>query len=91
MDGDLKPTAILRKTTWEMAHERSVWMDDVVRRAIPAWKWKLLNRFPSKWLAMILGCVIDVYHEELIAGFGTETRILLNGKVIAKMKFKVKV
>lgn len=82
---------IIEKTTWEMAHARSVWMDQVVKNAIPAWKWNLLQKFPSAWLAWLLGCVVEVYHEDLIADFGVQTRILLNGKLIGKMKFKVKV
>ena len=84
---DLQPTHILNKKTEEIARIRAEWIDSEFKKAVPAWKMFFLERFPSEWLARLLLVNAEVINEELIADFGTQVYLKLNGKVIAKRKF----
>lgn len=84
---DLQPTYILNKSVEQIAKERSEWIDSTIAMWIPAWRMKLLKKFPSKLLFKILVGDLEIINEELIANFGTRVWIKLNGKVIGRREY----
>ena len=86
---DIFPEYTLAKTTEKIARERAEWIDSTIASWIPAWRMKLLKKFPSKWLARILIGEVEIINEELIGNFGTQVWIKLNGKVIGQRKYQL--
>ena len=68
---------------------KAVWIDKTIAAWIPAWRIKLLKRYPSKLLSKILIGEIEIVEEQLIADFGTRTWIKLNGLVIGSMNWNI--
>lgn len=81
---------IVAETVEKIALERAAWIDSLIASSVPSWKLSLLKKFNHPLLRKIIGADIEIITENLIADFGNQTIIKLNGKVIGKMKYNLK-
>lgn len=79
----------LSKAMRKRALKRASWVDNVVMQAIPTWKLFILRRYPDKFVQKLLMVNIEIVHKQLIANFGTQISIYLNGNLIGSRKFKI--
>lgn len=78
---------ILQEIAEHKATERAQWLDSVIHKAIPQWKINLLLKWNHRLLRKLLNADLEIIAQELIADFGIQYYIKLNGKVIAERKF----
>lgn len=69
----------------DIALERAEWIDSTIRSHLPSWKVYVLECFPG--LKPFLFIDIEILSETLIANFGVQITIKLNGKVIGQRKY----
>ena len=82
-------TNILEDYSDKIGLERAKWIDEVVLKNIPEWKVKIITKTKSKLIARLLNVNVEIQHMTLIADFGTETIVILNGKIIGRRKFNL--
>lgn len=79
----------IQEATERIAIERAKFIDDTINRNVPSWKLNLLKKFNYTWLKKVIRADIEIITQALIADFGNETIILLNGKVIGRYKYSI--
>lgn len=84
-----KSMDVLQKTTEQIAEEQARFIDQTIAEHVPQWKLSLLRKFQYPLLARILFVNVEVEHSTLVANFGKEVRVKLNGKVIGSRKYSL--
>lgn len=80
-------TNILNQKAEEMAAKRAAFIEDVIKSNVPKWKLDLLKKYNRPWLRWLIRARVEIVSETLIANFGIQTLVKLNGKVIGQIKF----
>lgn len=73
----------------KIAQEKAAWIDNTIKNAVPKWKLDLLQKINHPLLRKIIRADIEIINETLIADFGMQTIIKLNGKVVSQRKYKL--
>ena len=73
----------------KMANDIAKWTDDTIKENVPEWKLNFLMKLNHPLLRKFLRVDIEIISEDLIAEFGIQKIIKLNGKVIGRMKYKI--
>lgn len=76
----------LTDTTFKLADTVAQWQDSVIKAHVPQWKLRLLLRFNKPWLRRLIRANVEIERYDLIADFGTQYVIRLNGRVIGERK-----
>lgn len=80
---------LINQYSEEIAKKRAEWIDSVLISNLPSWKVTILRKFPFRIVAFFLNVHVEIEEKQLIANFGTQTYLYLNGRCIGMHKFKI--